>query len=63
MKTGFKNKYKNADIAIVTSFRDMGVGAILDSSQTAAFSRVKTAQEHILFVGRYFLCVYKSKKI
>ena len=28
----FANEYKNADIAIVTSFRDMGVGAILDSS-------------------------------
>ena len=41
----------------------MGVGAILDSSLTAAVNRFKTAQEHILFVGRYFLSVYKSKNI
>ena len=41
----------------------MRVGAILDSSYTAAVSRLKTAQEHILFVGRYFLSVYKTKNI
>ena len=58
-----KTSTKNANIAIVTSFRDMGVGAILDSSLTAAVSRLKTAQEHILFVDRYFLSVYKTKRI
>ena len=41
----------------------MRVGAILDSSYTAAVSRLKTAQEHILFVGRYVLSVYKTKNI
>ena len=41
----------------------MGVGAILDSSQIAAVGRLKTAQEHVLFVGRYFLSVYKTKNI
>ena len=41
----------------------MGVGAILDSSQTATVSRLETAQEHILFVGRYLLSVYKTKNI
>ena len=41
----------------------MGVGEILDSSQIAAVRRLKTAQEHILFVGRYFLSVYKTKNI
>ena len=41
----------------------MGVGAILDSSKAAAVSGLKSAQEHILFVGRYFLSIYKTNNI